>query len=76
MCVPRIGVVESIDGDEVGLHGLVRFAQTVRCVNLACLPAVAVGDRVAVHAGVGLFVLTADEAAEREALARDLQSRW
>lgn len=65
MCLAIPGQIQSISGDDpVSRVGKVNFGGVLREVNLAYVPAAAVGDYVLVHVGFALSIVDADEAAQ------------
>lgn len=62
MCLAIPGEVLSIDDDAALCMGRVRFGGVIREVCLACVPEVAVGDFVVVHAGFAISRLNTEEA--------------
>ncbi len=64
MCLAVPGkLTEWIEREPPFAEGIVEFAGIRRRTNLACVPHVAVGDYVLVHAGVAISRIEADEAA-------------
>lgn len=65
MCLPRIGEIVAIDGDEAVITTpLTRDAR----ISLLCVPDAAVGDHVMVHAGYAIELLDPIEAVARQDL--------
>ncbi len=63
MCLAVPGkVIEWLERESPFAEGIVEFAGVRRRTNLACVPDVAVGDFVLVHAGVAINRLETDEA--------------
>ena len=69
MCLATPGLILSISGSaanagpdaELWRQAEVDLGGVRQVVSLACLPEVAVGDRVLVHVGMALSVVLADE---------------
>lgn len=72
MCLPRIGEIIAIEGDEAVID--TPEAQTAR-VSLLCVPAAAVGDHVMIHAGYAIGLLDPSEAAVRQDMIDAVTSR-
>ena len=64
MCLAVPGRVVSLEGDDALMRtARVDFGGVFKVVHMAFLPEAVVGDYVLVHAGVGIAVLDAAEAA-------------
>ncbi len=63
MCLAVPGKVLEISGDDAMMKsGRVSFGGTVKEVNLAYVPQVAIGDYVIVHVGFAISILNQSEA--------------
>ena len=62
MCLPRIGRIGSISGDEVARTAGVEIDGVSQQVSLLCVPEAQIGDDVSIHAGFALAVLPPAEA--------------
>lgn len=62
MCLAVPGQVLEVMGEDLDRSGRVSFGGIVREVSLACVPDVAVGEFVLVHAGMAIGSLDAEEA--------------
>ena len=65
MCMPRIGLILSINGDGLGKMAVAEHCGTTQAVSLACVPSAQIGDHVSIHAGFALAVLPASAAREQ-----------
>ena len=72
MCLPRIGEIVAIEGDEAVID--TPGAGTAR-VSLLCVPAAVVGDHVMIHAGYAIGLLDPSEAAVRQDLIDSVSGR-
>lgn len=61
MCLPRIGTIRHISGDQSDSFAVVDVAGTSQRVSLLCLPNAAVGDAISIHAGFALSVVPEGE---------------
>ncbi len=61
MCLPRIGRIQEITGEEFERVARADVAGTDQRVSLVCLPEAAVGDAISIHAGFALSVLPEEE---------------
>lgn len=68
MCLPRIGRIQDISGEQLARVAGVDVAGTHQIVSLLCLPGAAVGDTISIHAGFALSVLPEDEVQETLAM--------
>ncbi len=62
MCLPRIGRIGSISGDDVTRVAGVEIDGVSQQVSLLCVPHAQIGDDVSIHAGFALAVLPPAEA--------------
>lgn len=68
MCLALPGRITAIRGEAAARIAAVEIAGVEREVNLALVPAAAVGDYVIIHSGIAVRLLSGEEAAAAEEL--------
>jgi hydrogenase expression/formation protein HypC len=69
MCLAIPGTIEKIDGQDA----VIDYGGTTRRASIRLMPDVAVGDCVLVHAGFVIQKVDPNEAAELEALLKEVE---
>ncbi|HEX2367852.1 MAG TPA: HypC/HybG/HupF family hydrogenase formation chaperone [Acidimicrobiia bacterium] len=65
MCMPALGVIQSVEGSGVGAAAQVRVGARLIRASLALVPEARPGDRVMLHTGI-VVALVDDEPASSE----------
>lgn len=73
MCLPRIGRIQEIIGEEFERVARADVEGTDQRVSLLCLPEAVVGDAISIHAGFALSVLPEEDVQKTLAMVEVLK---